>query len=982
MTPTEYRSVEKPFLLTLQKLGWVYKSPEEIEALRSSLDDIFISAAFEKNLLRLNPSLSDSDVKALINKLRRLDDAEEFYAWLKGEKTFKPQSHDKSASIELIDFEDIENNEFWATNQYVCTISRPEDDKKHIRPDIVLFVNGIPLSVIECKFVGTPGSNTEEGIRQLSRYKRTCPELFIPNTFNIVSDGIALKYGATGAPDKFYMEWKFDTGTPPELIEESAFKAYLEEHLETYNPFTDRQLFSLLNRVNYLDLIQNFIVFETRENKTVKKIARYQQFRAVNKIVERALEGEMHSGLIWHTQGSGKSLTMVFSAAKLRRQTALNNPTILVVVDRIDLDDQIFKTFNATKIKDTTRATSIHSLKKKLSQDTREIIVTTIFKFGDIREELVDRKNVIILIDEAHRTQEGDKAAMMRRALPNAFFFGFTGTPIDKSDKNTHRNFGLKKDGTVERYMDLYNIKQAIDDGATVPVHYMLRNRKWFLKNEDLDSIINSEFDQLDEETLDHLKSKASRYSTFMLKPERLDYIAEDLVRHYSSSIEARGFKAQLVCYSRFACIELKQRLDQIRGEDFSSIIFSVGANDEEMYKQYAKTPKEIENKIKLFKAPQHPLKVLVVQNMLLTGFDAPIEQVMYLDRPLKDHSLLQAIARTNRPYPNKKCGIIVDYCGILRNLNKALNFDESDIDQCLIDFDQLKKELPEQIAAFKLIFEGVNLNNYAQCLKHIDDHDLSQEVKELFKKIQLTYDTLSPDPFILEYQRDYIWATKIIMGLQQLESQEKPDVKEYLPQTQRLIQNHISLREVNEAVPVFKIDDNYLKRLDGKVLSKEMRELTLEHRIRSILRVKVGDLPVYKTLDERLQAIIQRKNEETEDTYQLLENLFQDVVKAKKEDEESGESKGFRAIKQVLAPKIANNVDLLNELAVKIDEKVQENTGFKDWQLQETVKGRIKTELIILLATYAREKQDLAISPDEYSYFANELLKYIQEHY
>ena len=365
-----------------------------------------------------------------------------------------------------------------------------------------------------------------------------------------------------------------------------------------------------------------------------------------------------------------------------------------------------------------------------------------------------------------------------------------------------------------------------------------------------------------------------------------------------------------------------------------------------------------------------------------LTGFDAPIEQVMYLDRPLKDHSLLQAIARTNRPYPNKKCGIIVDYCGVLKNLNKALNFNEDEVDQCLIDFDKLKEDLPEQLQAFYTILEGVNVSNLAQCIKHIIDHNLSDKLKEAFNQVQLTYDTLSPDPFIVEHLEAYRQATKIMMAVDQLQRQEKPDVKAYLPQTQAIVQQYIKLREVDQTVPVFKIDDNYLSRLDGEELTKEQRELTLEHRIRSVLRVKIGDLPVYKTLQERLEKIIKRKNEEAQDTEDLLRGLFNEVVTAQREDEESGESKGYRAIKQILVPRISNNPELLNELAANLDEKIKAIATFENWQLQNSVVSKIKTGIIITLAQYSQQKQDLAITPDEYSSFVGNLMNFVQKHY
>ena len=613
---SEYISVEKPLFTTLAKIGWQYKTSEEIDALRSSYSDILLKPLLKEKLIALNP-ITDPQADAIVHKLSRIDDNEEFYQWLKGRRSFKPTPDAHALTIRLIDTDDLSNNDYWVTNQYICAVTKPEGPDKTIRPDLVLFLNGIPISVIECKVLSTSGSTWKEGIKQINRYRRVCPELFVPNVFNISTDGFSFKYGATGSPDQYFFEWKYDVGTPPDIEATSAFKAFAEENQRDFNPFIDSQVYSLLKPDHLTDLIANFIVFETRENVTIKKIARYQQFRAVNKIVQRVLDGEMKSGLIWHTQGSGKSLTMLFTAWKLRKLKALNNPTVLIVVDRIDLDTQISGTFEAVKMPNTTRASSIASLRQKIEDDRREVIITTIFKFQDIAHVLLKRDNIVILLDEAHRTQEGDNAAIMRKALPNAYFFGFTGTPIDRSDLNTHRNFGLKPDGSVERYMDLYKIKDAIDDEATVPVHYQLQNRKWFLTSQAIDKVVDAEYGHLDSETLDQLKQEVSRYETFMLDPDRLEYVADHLVNHFASSIEPRGFKAQLVCYNRKSCVLLKNKLDALRGPEFSSVIFSAGHNDDAIYRPHHKSKEQIKTEIDKFKDANSPLKILIVQSML-----------------------------------------------------------------------------------------------------------------------------------------------------------------------------------------------------------------------------------------------------------------------------------------------------------------------------------------------------------------------------
>lgn len=978
---SEYASVEKPFIQTLQRLGWEYIPTSRVEELGKTTFDYLVPDLFIEAVLKLNPSLQRKDAEVLLERINRVENDEELYQWISNEYSYKSDLDQHSVTIKIIDTDYIQNNDFKVTNQYKTAVSHPDNAEKHIIPDIVFLVNGIPLTIVECKVLTSENSTWEDGIKQINRYIRTTPNLFRFNAFNISTDGFVYKYGATRSPKAYFMEWKNDKDKPIFLEEDSAFKDFQEAQGETYNPFIDRQIYNMLNPATYIDIVTNFIVFEAEEQATIKKICRYQQYRAVNKIIDRITSGEQKTGLIWHTQGSGKSLTMLYAAKKMRNTQALKNPTVLIVVDRVDLDTQISGTMDRIKLKNASSAGSISELRKKLRTGKREVIVTTVFKFQDIKAAIDDRENIIILIDEAHRTQEGDVSANMRAALPNAYIFGFTGTPIDKNDKNTHRNFGYNEvTGKIERYLDLYNIKDAIDDGATMPVHYMLRNRKWFLKDRDLDEKVDTAFNHLNQEELDELKQKASRFETFMLQPDRLDYVAQDLSDHFTNSIQPKGFKAQLVCISRRGCVEMKKRLDELQGESFSEIIYSTSPNDDEDLKKHGKSKEEIKAVIKRFKDKDDPLQILIVQSMLLTGFDAPIEQVMYLDRPLKDHNLLQAIARTNRPYPNKKCGIIVDYCGVLKNLNKALNFDENEVADCLVDFDLLKQDLPKQIAAFKLLFKGQYLSNLAGVIQYIIENGLVDEVKQLFREAQLSYETICPDPFVVEYQTDYKWMVKLMAALNRHLNQSDIDIDEYLPFTKQLIHDSINLKSIKDDFPVFKVDDNYLSRLDGTKLTKEMKESTLEHRLRSVLVVKVGEFPIYQTLLERLDKIISQKNTDSSNTMTLLEQLHKDYLEAQKEDNENSESKGVRAIKQILKDKVKED-DLL-DVALEINEIVERNTDRKEWYNQASVVANLQRDLILYLAKNSSTDGRIDLSPDYYSSYAKELIKYIEVHY
>jgi len=965
---SELKQVEQPIVQVLESLGWQYIPSSTLQPLRSTYENPFVDQYLADAIIKLNSlkGVTELHTEAILHRLKRIESNEEFSIWIKGEKSFKLSQHEKAVTIKLIDFDDLSNNQFTVTNQFKQSITNAaNENEKHIIPDIVLLINGIPVTIIECKVLSTEQSIWEEGYRQLKRYQRVSPALFVPNIFNVSTDGHDLRYGATSAPEQYYFEWKNE---PAEIGEE-------------FNPYIDKAVKGLFNHKTYLDLLSNFVVFETTDDKTIKKIARYQQVRATNKIVNRVLDEEMKSGLIWHTQGSGKSLTMLFTAWKLRKHPSLNNPTVLIVVDRKDLDTQISGTFQAAGLPNTTRADSIRGLKQKLRDDRREVIITTVFKFAEMKDILLERENIIVLIDEAHRSQEGLNAIEMRASIPNAYFFGFTGTPIDRSDHNTHRNFGLKSDNKIERYLDLYKIRQAIDDGATVPVHYQFRNSQWHLDGANVDRIVEEEYPDLPEDQLDALKEKTASYYTFMMKPERLCSIAEDIAKHFKAHVEPNGYKAQVVCYTRRAAVIIKEHLDEILGPECSDIVFTGAQNDDDQLRRYHYSGEKKKDLVRYFKDENHPLKVLLVQSMLLTGFDAPVEQVMYLDRPLRDHTLLQAIARTNRPYKEKQCGLIIDYCGILKRLKDALNFNEEEIEDCLIDFDVLKARLPDLIEEIKAIFAGIDISNLWHCLRHLEqDKAAEARFSELFRHLQATYETIAPDPFVLDYQADYKWATELMLAWKQMHRPPTEKVpEEYLAHTRRLIQEHIDLSRIDQAAPLFVIDDNYLRRIDELPPDREQRELLIEKRLRYMLSVRIGNLPVYRSLMERLEAIIKQKKEDSQLTMELLTDLVGDVNSAIKEEEALHLSKGTLALRQLVSKKITYSKP--DELADRIDSVVADHT-FPGWQVQSTVEATIKRDIIMELAKFAKDHPEADLDPDDFSEISKEALQYIERYY
>jgi type I restriction enzyme R subunit len=506
-----------------------------------------------------------------------------------------------------------------------------------------------------------------------------------------------------------------------------------------------------LKPCHLLDFLQHFVVFEAKKGKTAKKVARYQQFEAVNDIIDRTVsqigqpvDAQDRTGLIWHTQGSGKSLTMIFAAYKLRRHPALHNPTVMIVVDRRDLKTQLSDDCDACDYPNVEKAMGVEDLKRKLRTDWRGTCVTTIQSFQRM-DDLAPRQrdNIISLVDECHRTQKGEGtksyAITMRVKLPQAFRFGFTGTPIDRTMLNTHRDFGPLKDGMQERCLSYYGIKRAIKDGATLEVHY-IRDRVPFQVDEATLSVgyedMCTEMELEDEEAKDFIQRQTSQWKELARHPERINIVLDKMLAHFLTHPDPNGFKAQLVAVDRTACVRYKAALDTKLTErglppEWSEVIISEAQNDEPELERFHYGKQKQDELIDYFKlTPQEweqwnrerygdnrgkwrsPLKILIVCDRLLTGFDAPIEQVMYLDKPLRDHNLLQAIARTNRPLPamHKRTGLVVDYFGVFQNLEKALNFDESIREESLIDWEALKATVPGEVERCMELFQGIQV--------------------------------------------------------------------------------------------------------------------------------------------------------------------------------------------------------------------------------------------------------------------------------
>src|SRR5436190_7100740 len=726
--------------------------------LKRAETDVLVEQDVRAALIRLNPEISAYPDLAdeVLYKLRAIILAvrsdglvranEEFSSWLRGERTMPFGPNNEHTPVHLIAFKHLQNNQYVLTTQ--LAFRNPEK-----RFDVVLLVNGIPLVIGEPKSPVRPAISWVDGAVDIhDDYEISVPAFFVPNVFSFATEGKTYRFGSIGMPLELWAPWRDS--------EEEAISGLAELQTATQ---------SMLRPDVILDILQHFTIFATdKQHRKIKIICRYQQYQATNQIVERVVEGHIKKGLIWHFQGSGKSLLMVFAAQKLRQHPQLKNPTVLIVVDRIDLDTQITATFNAADVPNTIAVTKRETLQRLLAQDTRKVIITTIHKFAEAPGILNTRSNIILMVDEAHRTQEGDLGKKMRQALPNAFLFGLTGTPINKRDRNTFWAFGADED--EQGYMSRYSFEESIRDNATKPLHFEPRLVHLRIDKAAIDEAFANLTGDLTEEDQANLTRRAAKMANLVKAPERIREIVTDIVKHYQEKVEPNGFKAQIVTFDRESCVLYKRQLDSLL-PGASEIIMTVPPGESE-YKQYDRKKDEEEKILDRFRDPKDPLKFLIVTSKLLTGFDAPILQVMYLDKPMKEHTLLQAICRTNRPYPNKTHGLIVDYLGVFDDVATALAFDEKSVQRVISGLDELKSQLPDAVKRCLDHFPGVDrtvagyegLIAAQECLP---DNETRDAFATNYSYLARLWESLSPDDCLQPYTNDYSWLSQVYESVQ-----------------------------------------------------------------------------------------------------------------------------------------------------------------------------------------------------------------------
>lgn len=844
----ENATVEQHIIKFLTGLGYQYIRPEEFAALRSQENEVFVQPLLETAIKEINGIDDATHVASVIRELKKVDTNSGFLDLLRYGVEIKNQETGKTAKYRLINFVDPSKNSFVVTNQFYFA-----GDVENIRPDVMVFINGIPIVDIEAKSATSQDDYTS-AIGQLARYNRVAPKLFIPNAFGLATDWHQTVYGVPGASDQYFSKWRDD-----DLVKKYGGEPSNKDSSEGWLEAT---LDALLRPDHLLDLITNFIIYEQTTNGVIKKIGRYQQVRAANKILERVKSAEHRKGLIWHTQGSGKTLTMFFTAWKLRYDPDLDSPKIFILIDRIDLDDQLYDEFVNHGGKTIIRVTSRKQLEEVIQSPERGIFISTVQKFSELGDGIKNLdENIIVLSDEAHRGEEGVSGINIRSALEKAFFFGFTGTPIDKNTLNTHRNYGPER----ERYLDYYSIQQAIDDGATLPVTYEARLSKFAVDEARVDEQFEALTPDLTDEQRQELVRKYGKKSALVKLPARMKAISQDIVEHYRLYVEPNGFKAQVVCYDREVTATYKKLLDEMIPAEWSQVVYSPGNpnTDTAELRENNTSKRERDEIIRNFKNPHHPLRFVLVCDMLLTGFDAPIEQVMYLDKPLQDHNLLQAIARTNRVYPNKEAGKIIDYYGITRNLYDSLDFDEQVINEAMVNIEKVKERFAALNDEILKLFEDVNREDpSAENLRFVLRRFIDNEDKQLYfvnkyNRLKSLFEFLAPDPFLKPYIRSFEWLTSVYIAfLKDFKGEDDTHLlRGFGEKVKQLINENVEYEGITKNFRELRLEDIYtLQRLDG--MDEKEQALQLEKLLKSEISENIETNPHFQKFSERLRTI------------------------------------------------------------------------------------------------------------------------------
>lgn len=927
---TEDNTIEQMLLTTLQSNGWKYLPAEELPRQYS---DVMVEPMVKEALIRLNPEIAAEPSRAdeVIYKLRTVILSVQPHNLVTQNETFKRLVFEENSypfgkdgrMIPIRFFgtmkkEDIALNEYVVTNQWVYP--QAEGGK---RLDIVLLINGFPIAIGELKTPVRSAITWLDGASDIAAYEKSIPQMFVTNVFNFATEGKCYRYGSINMPVNLWGPWH----TPTHKTEGGLADVKISVE-------------DMITPAKVMDIFQFFTLFATdKKYRKYKIICRYQQFEGANMIVDRVVAGYPKKGLIWHFQGSGKSLLMVFAAQKLRMIPELKGPTVVIVDDRLDLETQITATLNASDIPNMVNIATKEDLNNFFLQDQRKIAITTIFRFGDVTKALNLRDNIIVMVDEAHRTQEGDLGERMRLALPNAFFFGLTGTPINRIDKNTFATFGAEEDRSG--YMSKYSFSDSIRDKATLPLHFEPVPVDLHVDQENLDRAFEAMTEGLTDAERAELSSKVNM-KAIMYNPARIRKVCEHIAKHYREKIEPNGYKGQVVVYDRECCLMYKKVLDELMGPDATTIVMDTNNDKEDRYKEFRRDKDGEAKVLDYFREPTSPLKLVIVTSKLLTGFDAPILQVMYLDKPMKDHTLLQAICRTNRTYDQGKTyGLIVDYIGIFDNVAKALDFDESGMRRIITNIEEIKKQFPALMKKCLSYFMGVDRTVEGwEGLMAAQDCLPTNKEKDTFaadyRVLNRAWDILSPGSFLTAYKTDYQWLSRVYESVKPTDGRGGLIWASLGAKTIELVHQNVTVGETHEDEDILEMDADLIDEFIAK--QGDVKKKTKEIEINLVAKIlKHGHEPRFIKLGEKLEQLREKHEQGLITSIEFLKLLLELAKEAAQAEQEvvpeEEMDKGVAALTELFNGVKNKNTPVIVERIVADIDSIVKIVRFEGWQ-------------------------------------------------
>ena len=843
---SERSAVQEPMLKYADEIGWQSISPSKAMQMRGGNTAArYFTEVLKAQLLKLNKGIVDdsncADVMRQLGLLNAtLEGNQEALLWMRGVKSTFVPSKSLERNVTLIDFENPDNNLFHVTDEW-----EQQNAAHRNRADVVFLINGIPVAVVETKNAGK-SDGLALGVEQIRRYHNETPEMFTTAQLFGVTQLLDFFYGVTwNTSRKNLFNWKIDEPTN------------YEQKVKTF-----------FDRDRFLKVLQQSIIFQSKDDQLTKIVLRQHQTRAVEKVIERIHDPNKRRGLVWHTQGSGKTLTMITIAARLLRggeQT--EKPTVLMVVDRNELESQLFRNITGYGITTLEVAQSKNDLEEILSSDYRGLVVSMIHKFDKRPANLNTRESVAVLIDEAHRTTGGDFGNYLMAALPNATYIGFTGTPIDSLSKGegTFKVFGVDDE---QGYLDKYAIAESIEDGTTVPLNYTLAASdlqvdRETLEREFLNLAVTEGISDLEE--LNAILDRAVQLKEMMKAPDRINGIAKYVAKHFQDTVEPMGFKAFLVAVDREACALYKRALDTYLPSEYSEVVYSENNQDAAFMKAYHRSSEEEKDIRKKFINKNEQPKILIVTQKLLTGFDAPILYCMYLDKPMRDHVLLQAIARVNRPYEDedglvKPAGFVLDFVGIFENLEKALAFDSDEVESVIQNLDVLKEAfmnlILEDAQQYLPLAKGSDDKAKEQAIEYFEDKAVRGAFFKFFKQVQNLYNILSPDAFLHPFIEDY-QALATLYGLIRNAYSEHIYVdKELTAKTQKLLQEYTEGDLFALPNAVYELNETTLREMDQSDTSDTVKVINLRKALHQKVIDEGESNPYLISIGERAEAI------------------------------------------------------------------------------------------------------------------------------